>query len=280
MEGLDVRHIARLMCVAALGLVAVSCGGKAGRQDGGGRAGSTPLEVFAPWCMEKRLRRVVEIFQEACPNTPVRFTTGTPGKLIGKIKRGARPHVYIAMGPAEIEVLDQLGLTVGGSAREILKQGLVLAVGQAARDRVSELRDLAKPEVKAVGIGRPTLTSGRLSRAALAKLGILKAVEPKARTSPLRALVLGDVDAALIYSECCYDEDLFVGAKVPRKGIAVAKPLPRDLCQPFPVVAVAIKTEPPHPAALLFIEALCKKRAQDILLRRGAWSCPICEMEP
>jgi len=275
-----VRHIARLMCVAALGLVAVGCGGKPGRQDGAGHAGSTPLDVFAPWCMEKRLRRVVEIFQEACPNTPVRFTTGTPGKLIGKIKRGARPHVYIAMGPAEIEVLDQLGLTVGGSAREILKQSLVLAVGQAARERVSELRDLAKPEVKAVGMGRPTLTSGRLSRAALAKLGILKAVEPKARTSPLRALVLGDVDAALIYSECCYDEDLFVGAKVPRKGIAVAKPLPRDLCQPFPVVAVAIKTEPPHPAALQFIEALCKKRAQDILLRRGTWSCPICEMEP
>ena len=237
------------------------------------------LEVFAPWCMEKRLRRIVEIFQERRPTTPVRFTTGTPGKLIKAVKGGARPDVYIAMGPSEIEMLDQLGLTVPGSAREILRQTLVLAVGQEARGKVGGLRDLTKADIEAVGMGRPTLTSGRLTREALRKLGVLDAVEPKARTSPLRSLVVGDVPAAVIYEQCCYEEDLFVGVEVPRRGIAVARPLPGELCKPFPAMAVALRKRPAHPAAQAFILSLREKRAQDILHRRGEWSCPICEME-
>ena len=240
----------------------------------------TPLHVFAPWSLEKRLRRTVEPFQERSATTPVRFTTGTPGKLIKRVKGGARPDVYIAMGPGEIEVLEQLGLAAPGTGRVLLKQTLVLAVAETARDRVKDLRDLARKDIAAVGMGRPSLTAGRLTRAALAKLGILAAVERKARTSPLRSLVVGDVQAAVIYEQCCYEEDLFVGAEVPRRGIAVAVRLPRRLCEPFPVIAVALRTQLPHPSAPLFVRVLGEKRAQDILHRRGEWSCPICEMEP
>jgi len=228
--------------------------------------------------MEKRLRRIVEVFQEQRPTTPVRFTTGTPGKLISKCGEGGRPDVYIAMGPAEVEVLDSLGLVVRGSAREILSQRLVLAVSTDARESVKELRDLAEKEVAAVGIGQPTLESGRLARAALRKLGILEAVEPKARTSPLRCLVLGDVQAAVLYEQCVYDEDLHAGELATQRGIGLAKPLPKELCEPFPVVAVVLK--PGHPAAATFVQVLTEKRAQDILHRRGEWSCPICEKKP
>ena len=243
-------------------------------------AAPRPLHVFAPWCMEKRLRRIVELFQEKSPTAPVRFVTGTPGKLIREVKGGQRPDVYIAMGPSEIGVLRSLGLIVPGRAREILKQTLVLAVSARAREKIKELRDLASPDVTAVGIGRPTLTSGQLTRVALRKLGILDAVEPKARTSPLRSLVLGDVQAAVIYEECCYEEDLLVGARASRRGIAAAYPLTEKLCEPFPAMAVAIKTGRAHPAATTFIQVLRERRAQDILRRRGEWSCPICEMEP
>lgn len=245
----------------------------------GAEQAAKPLTVFAPWAMEKRLRRVVEIFQEKHPTTPVRFTTGTPGQLIKKVKAGARPHVYIAMGPAETEVLGALKLVVPGSEREILKQTLVLAVSEKARGRVHELRDLARKDITAVGIGRPTLTSGRLTHAALTRAGIHEAVAPKAKTSPLRSLVVGDVAAAVIYEQCCYAEDLHVGGEVPRRGIAVALPLPPELCKPFPVLAVALGAPATHPAAQAFITALGDTRAQSILRRRGEWSCPICEME-
>ncbi len=269
----ELRH--GVLGIALVGAVVSGCAKQWAER---GRPAAGPLRVFVPWCMEKRLRRIVEAFQEQRPTAPVRFATGTPGQLLSKIKQGGRPDVYIAMGPAEVEGLDSLGLVVPGSAREILMQTLVLAVSSEARDSVKELRDLAKKEVRAVGIGQPTLESGRLTRAALRKLGILEAVEPKARTSPLRCLVLGDVQAAVLYEQCVYDEDLHAGELAIQRGIALAKPLPKELCEPFPVVAVALK--PGHPAAATFIQVLTEQRAQDILHRRGAWSCPICEMKP
>ncbi|MBL7223052.1 MAG: substrate-binding domain-containing protein [Candidatus Brocadiae bacterium] len=239
-----------------------------------------PLEVFAPWCMEKRLRRIVEVFQEKRPSTPVRFATGTPGQLIKRVRAGGKPDVYIAMGPCEIEVLQSMGLVDEGSAREILRQTLLLAVSEKAKETVAELRDLAKKEVNSVGMGRPTLTSGRLARAALGKLGILDAVAPKAKTSPLRQLVLGQVQAAVLYEQCCYEEDLHVGKPDLRRDIAAVRPLSRELCEPFPVVAAPLKHGAAHPDAAVFVATLCGKRAQDILHRRGDWSCPICEMVP
>ena len=272
---MDRESLCGALGIAFLGALLSGC---ATPWAGPSKRAADPLRVFAPWCMEKRLRRIVEVFQEQRPTTPVRFTTGTPGLLMSKIKEGGRPDVYIAMGPAEVEVLDSLGLVVRGSAREILSQALVLAVSTEARQSVKELRDLAKKEVTAVGIGQPTLESGRLTRAALRKLGILEAVEPKARTSPLRCLVLGDVQAAVLYEQCVYDEDLHAGVLVTQRGIALAAPLPKELCEPFPAMAVALK--PGHPAATAFIQVLTEKRAQDILHRRGEWSCPICEMKP
>lgn len=232
--------------------------------------------MFAPWSLEKRLRRVVEVFQEGCPTTPVRFTTGTPGQLIRRVEAGARPDVYVAMGPAELEVLDQLGVVARGSAREILKQRLMLVVSAGARKTVRELRDLASKEVKAVGIGRPTLTAGRLAWRALNKLGIAEAVKPKARISPLRSLIVGQVQAAVVYEQCAYEEDLHVGDLMLRRGIAFAKPLPEPLCPAFAVSAAALRTG--HPDAAAFIQVLGEERAQDILRRRGPQSCPMCEI--
>ena len=244
-----------------------------------GEGAAERLVVFAPWCMEKRLRRIVELFQEKCPTVPVRFTTGTPGQLISRVRKGARPDVYIAMGPAEVEVLGSLKLVRAGTPREILRQRLVLALGEKARGRVKSLRDLASPDLPSVGLGRPLLTSGRLGRVALKKVGVLEAVAPKARTSPLRSLVLGDVQAAIVYEECVYQEDLFVGATVLRAGIAFAEPFPKSACESFPSIALAVAGEGRHPEAATFVQTLTTKRAQDILHRRGEWACPICEME-
>ncbi|MFP4058097.1 MAG: molybdate ABC transporter substrate-binding protein [Candidatus Brocadiia bacterium] len=244
------------------------------------QAGSRPLRVFAPWCMEKRLRRVVELFQEKRPATPVRFTTGTPGQLIKRLRAGERPDVYVAMGPAEFEAIEWMGLAGAHEPKEILRQTLLLAVRAEATDTVRELRDLAKQQVHAVGLGRATLTSGRRGRAALRRLGILEAVAAKARPSPLRRLVLGEVHAAVLYEQCCYQEDLHVGELALRRDIAFARPLPRELCEPFPVLAAALGHEGAHPHAAVFVQTLRTRRAQDILARRGEWSCPVCEMEP
>jgi|GEM_PF-3203765 len=243
------------------------------------RAESVTLRVYAPWSMEKRMRRIFEKFQMNDPAVRFRLETGTPGRLVKRMKAGERPDVYVSMGPAGIERLTSLGIVREGTARQILEQRLVLICSETMTDKVRSLKDLARSDVRTVGIGRPSLSAGTFSRMALNKAGILEAVEPKARISPLRSHMQGKVDAAIVLSECCYDEDLICGRMVLRRGIHVVQPLPESLCPPFPILAVAIKGSAQASAAEEFVDFLTRPAAQSILRRRGPEACPICDGE-
>lgn len=237
----------------------------------------TTLTVYASWSMEKRLRRIFERFTLEHPGVSFRLQTGTPGRLVELIRQGDRPDVYVSMGPVGVEVLRKMGLVREGSEKEILRQHLVLVCSKPLKGKVASLRDLARPDVRAVGMGRLMLSAGAFSRVALRKLGILKAVEAKARISPLRSYMKGEVDAAIILEECCFDEDLLLGKVVARQGINVVQVVPESLCPAFPVVAVGIRGRGYSEAAEEFIGFLTEREAQELLRRKGPRACPVCD---
>jgi ABC-type molybdate transport system substrate-binding protein len=238
------------------------------------------LSVFAPWSMEKRLRRIFEKYQQRHPNVAFELHTGTPGSLMKRMNEGERPDVYVSMGPVGVEVLRKMGIVRPGTETQILRQRMILVCSEEMKQVVKDIHDLAKPEVGAVGLGRATLSAGVFSRQALQKAGLLEAVEPKAQISPFRAYLTGSVDAAIILEECCYDEDLLLGQVVPRHGVCVVGPLPEDLCPPLPVIAVALTGSAPADVAADFVSFLAEKGPQDILHRRGPGACPLCDAEP
>ena len=233
------------------------------------------LEVFAPWSMEKRLRRVFEMFQTTHPGVTFRLTTGTPGKLVGLMKGGERADVYVSMGPVGLKVLSDIGLLREGTDVEILRQRLILICTDEMKAHVKGLRDLAKPQVRRVALGGAALSAGVFSRAALDKLGILETVEAKSQKSPLHSLLKGEVDATIILEECCYYEDLQAGRLVPRKGINVVCVLDESLCPAFPVMAVALRGQAPPDVAGAFVQFLTTTEAQDILRRRVPGTNPV-----
>ena len=237
------------------------------------------LTVFAPWSMEKRMRRIFERYQERHPEVTFKLETGTPGSLVKRMKAGERPDVCISAGPIGVEVLREMGIVHEGTEREILRQRLVLICAETMKETIKGVRDLAKPEVRTVGLGRPALSAGTFSREALQKAGVLEAVEAKAQISPFRSYMQGKVDVAIILEDCCYDEDLLLGEVVPRRGVCVVHPLPEAFCPPFPVIAVATTGSAPVDGATDFVNFLTEKEPQDILHRRGPGACPICDGE-
>ena len=234
------------------------------------------LVVFAPWSLEKRLRRIFEEHQAKHPDVRFHLVTGTPGSLVKRVQGGQAPDVYVSMGPSEIEALRNMGLLREGSEREILRQRMVLVCSEDMKELVGAVEDLAKPEVRKVGIGRPSLTAGTCARDALRKCGVLGVVEAKSQESPLRSLLAGEVDAAIVYEECCYEEDLLVGKRVLLPGVVAVQVLPDALCPEFPVSAVALKGQGQPQAAIQFVEFLAGQQARDILNRRGPGACPLC----
>ena len=225
------------------------------------------------------MRRVFERYQERNPGVTFKLETGTPGSLVKRMKAGERPDVYISAGPVGVDVLREMGIVREGTQQEILGQRLILVCSEAMKETIKDIRDLAKPEVRTVGIGRPTLSAGTFSRKALQEAAVLEAVEPKARISPFRSYMVDTIDAAIILEECCYDEDLLLGEVVPRQGVCVVHPLPEALCPPFPVIAVATTGAAPAGPAADFVKFLTEEQPRDILHRRGPGACPLCDAE-
>ncbi len=270
-------HRLILLCLAVvLGIAFPGCRARSRPADA---RSPVRLTVYAPWSIEKRLRRVFEKFRLERSEIVFQLQTGTPGRLVNRMKAGDRPDVYVSMGPVGIDVLTEMGIVRQGSGREILRQRMILIRSEAMKDTVARIENLAKPEVRKVGIGRPSLSAGTFTRQALEKAGILEVVEPKAQVSPLRSYMKGQVDAAIILGECCYDEDLVLGQVAPRRGVHVVGALPESLCPAFAVIAVGIKGPAPAGAADRFIDFLTGPEAQSVLRRRGPEACPICDGE-
>ena len=237
------------------------------------------LHVFAPWSFETRLRRIIELYEQKSPYTKVTLVLGTPGALIKKIEKGERPDVYIAMGSNETDILRKSKLMLTGKEKELLKQTLVLATPVLPPVEVNSLIDLTKKEIKTVGIGRPRLTAGVRARKALDKLGILEAVDKKSKTSPLKSIIFKEAEAAIIYEQCAYEEDLFKEEPVVRRGIKIVQHLPSELCESFPMTATPLRTSlMKRKVSIDFVNFLCKENAQNVLLKKASFSCPICEI--
>jgi molybdate transport system substrate-binding protein len=237
------------------------------------------IRVLAPWSMEKRMRRIFERFQIQNPGVTFELRTGTPSRLAKRLREGYAADISISMGPVGLELMQQEGLIQPGTGRTILTQGMVLICSEEIKDILKDVKDLAKPEVKRVGVARPTMSAGTFARGALEKAGILEIVEAKSHRSPLRSLLKDEVDAGIIFEQCCYQEDLVAGRLVPQSGVTVVKHIPDELVPRFPIIAIAVKgKEAPQPVHH-FVDYLADKEAQEILLRIGPEACPVCDGE-
>ena len=240
---------------------------------------SLKISVFAPWSFEARLRRIVELFEQKTLFVKTRLTLGTPGALIKRIESGERPDVYISMGPNEIEILQNMGLIIPEKQKELMKQTLVLISGDPPVIPIDSLYDLTKEEIKTVGIGRPKLTAGARARMALQKIGLLEEIDKKSKTSPFKSVIFEEAQAAITYEECVYEEDLYKGENIPRRGLKIIGKLPEVLCEPFYITAVSLrKNILKNYFSADFLDFLSEEKARNIMLKKGFYSCPICEL--
>jgi len=235
------------------------------------------VRIFAPWSMEKRLRRIFEEFQAKNPPARFHLVTGTPGSLSKRMRGGDVPDVYISMGPVGLQALQDEGIILAGQGNPILNQRMLLICSERMKGIVKSVEDLAKPEVTRVGIGRPSVSAGTYARQALERRGVREVVEAKSQISPLRSLLRGEVDAAIVLGECCYQEDLLAGRLVPLTGVTVVEHLPDELVPEFPIVAIATKGAEASEPARRFVSFLSGAEAQAILLRQGPQACPVCD---
>ncbi len=203
-------------------------------------------------------------FEQAHPGVDVLISGGGSSTLREQILAGAPADVFVPADSAHLERVQSV-IGLAGEATNVARNSLVLAVPANNPASVTDLSDLARPELL-VGMCATEVPCGALARAGLAAAGIEASVdteEPNVRALVTK-LAAGELDAGIVYvSDVLVDSDRIASLGWPA-GTA-----------PEAVYPAAVLATAPNPrAATAFVEFLRSKAALDIFQRHGFESPP------
>ncbi len=222
-----------------------------------------PLLVAAAVSLADPLREI----SAAAPSqsgSPVQFQLASSGALQQQILQGAPVDVFISAGKRQMDALQSAGLLLPGSRRELLSNELVLAVPLRSTRRTLAFQDLARPDLRSIAIGDPSVPAGDYARQVLTTLGLTAAVSP--RLVPLgsaravaRAVADGQVEAGLMYrTDARAEEGLLITAVAPAGSHA-----------PIRYAGAVLKISPASAAARAYLRTLAEPAAMNSFRRHG-----------
>ncbi len=228
-----------LTVVATAGFLLAGCGSSS--TPAGSRAvapatgSSSPalsgtVNVFAAASLREAFTELGQQFEAAHPGTKVVFSFGPTSGLATQINQGAPADVFAS---ASTKNMDQV--VAAGSAsspRNFASNVMQIAVPPSNRSGVTQLSDLAKPEVK-VALCQVAVPCGATAAKVLAsaKLTVTPVTQEVDVKSVLTKVILGEVDAGLVY----VTDVRAAGAKV--KGIVV--PADVNASTRYPIATLA-----------------------------------------
>jgi len=169
-------------------------------------ARAADLMVAAAASLTNAFTEIGKAYEKTAPGTRVLFTFAASGQLLQQISRGAPIHVFASadletMDRAEKEKLIKRSSRVNFAANRLL----VILPGDSTLG-ISNLSDLAKPEVQRIALGTPdSVPAGRYAKEALDKARLWNQLSPKliftqnVRQS-LDYVFRGEVDAGFVYA--------------------------------------------------------------------------------
>ncbi len=249
------RGIQISLCAALL-LLAASLGGC--------RAPAhTTLEVSAAASLEDALTEAETVYRHDHAGAEFRNNFGSSGTLERQIEQGAPADVFFSAGSKQMDALQEKGLIVSGTRRNLLGNSLVLI---APLD--SSLRDfqgLAGSSVRLIALGDPaSVPAGQYGQQTLIALHLFDKLQPKFVWGKdvrqvLTYVETGNADAGLVYAT-----DARVSGRV--RVVAAA---PASSHAPIVYPAAVVKGSRNQQAAGQFLEFLASPAAQSIFEKYG-----------
>lgn len=168
-------------------------------------APTSTILVAAAASLQKALQEITPIYTRANPNQTVNYSFASSGVLEQQIEQGAPVDVFIAAANKQMNALQEKGLLVSGTRKDLLTNQLVLIAPKQSKVSLTGFGQLVKLDVKRIAIGEPrTVPVGQYATEVLKNLGILERVKSKFVLgnnvkSVLTTVGTGDVDAGIVY---------------------------------------------------------------------------------
>jgi molybdate transport system substrate-binding protein len=167
-------------------------------------AQSTNLTISAAASLKDALVEIKPLYRQQKSNVGLAYNLGASGALQQQIEQGAPVDVFISAAPKQMDALQQKGLLLDGTRKDLLKNQLVLIVPKDATG-ISDFKDLASDRIKKIALGEPkSVPAGKYAEEVLTSQKILDKVKTKAVLAKdvrqvLNYVETGNTDAGIVY---------------------------------------------------------------------------------
>lgn len=163
------------------------------------------LTLSAAASLKDAMAEIKPIYEQKKPNTSLTLNLASSGSLRQQIEQGAPVDVFISASPSHLNMLQEKGLIVDETRRNLLKNQIVLIVPNENTAAVNTFQDLTKNTIQNISIGEPeSVPAGKYGKEVLTFLGIYETLEPKIVFAKdvrqvLNYVATGNVDAGIVY---------------------------------------------------------------------------------
>ncbi|NUB44464.1 molybdate ABC transporter substrate-binding protein [Fertoebacter nigrum] len=223
------------------------------------------VTVFAAASLKTALDQIAAGWQAETGNTTVISYGGTP-QLANQIEAGAPADIFVSAAVNWMDVLDQAGLLVPGSRRDLLGNTLVL-VAHGAAEPVAigpgfDLAGLLGGEKLAMALV-DSVPAGVYGKGALENLGVWASVEGQvAQSDNVRAalalVATGEAPYGIVYGSDAVAE----------AGVTVVGTFPADSHPPI-IYPAALIAGPDKPQAAALLDYLSSDAARAVFTAQG-----------
>ncbi len=227
---------------------------------------SVPCSIFSAFC------EILDNYKKDHPDVKVSFDNGNTVVLMRKVlHKGARPDVYIATGPMELEPLVKKGLIDEATITPISSDSIILVAHPTNPKNIRAISDLSGPNIRSIGIPDPAInSSGKYAVEALKKLNLWEAVKSKVTFTEFgrhtrNYIMKNKIDAGIIYKSCLY-EDLkaYEPVIIPKEIFAVADIL-KETNDKISTSICILKSSKHKELAQEFIDYMLSEKSRGIL---------------
>lgn len=196
------KKVLSLVLILSLTL-ALLCGCSAPAE----QSSDEPVELFvsAAASLTDVFQEIAESYKTVAPNVTLTFTFDSSGTLQTQIEEGAPADVFVSAAQKQMKALDEEGLVLSDSIKDLLVNKVVLIVPAASTLDITSFEDVTTDKVSMVAIGEASVPVGQYTEEIYTYLGTWDAVKAKANFGTNVRAVLGwveggDVDCGIVYA--------------------------------------------------------------------------------
>jgi molybdate transport system substrate-binding protein len=222
------------------------------------------LTVSAGAGLKPVLEDIQKAYKQQQPNINITYNFAASGVLQRQIEQGANIDVFIAASSKNMNELQQKGLLLLGTRKNLIKSRIALITAKNTTG-ISSFQDLTKPTVKRIAIGEPrSVPLGVYAEEIFKYLGITEQVKPKLVYTRSALEIVNFVESGNVDVGIVHDTTVTASEKV--KVVAIAPPTSHS---PVIYPVAILNNSKNQAAAKSFVQFLFSQQVRPLYKNHG-----------